>query len=141
MYHAVLNNCFDLITFNDAHSSKRFHRLMKEHGIYQKSSPHGREGLLVTPKSTPAKSGKKRKLDLFTEPREETDDEEPEQVKKESGKKSRKTSGAASGKKEEEIAMGLASPDDESMLSEGESGKPEDMLKAAVKVEEHVDEV
>ena len=148
----MIKNCFDLITANTAHSSQRFHRLMKEHGIYQSSSPTGNGGLLVTPKtsrdtptSTPAKSGKKRKLDQFTEPRDETDDEKAEQIKKKSPKKSRKTSGAGAGKKEEAIATGLAGTNDGSMLNDsmavGEFGEPEDFLKVAVKVEEHADEV
>ncbi len=148
----MIKNCFDRITANTAHSSKRFHRLMKEHGIFQNSSATGNEGLQVTPKtpratptSTPAKSGKKRKLDHFTEPRDDTDDEEAEQVKKKSPKKSRKTSGAGAGKKGEADAMGLAGTNDGSMLNDsiavGGFGEPEDILKAAVKVEEHADEV
>ena len=126
---------------------------MKEHDIHQSSSPTHSEGLAVTPKtslatptSTPAKSGKKRKLDQLTEPRDETEDEEVEQVKKKSPKKSRKTSGAGAGKKKEATAMGIAGASDESMLNDssavGGFGEPEgDILKAAVKVEEHADEV
>ena len=135
----MIKDYFDRITANTAHSSKRFHRLMKEHGIYQNSSPTGNECLQVTPKT------KKRKLDHFTEPRDETDDEEAEQVKKKSPKKSRKTSGAGAGKKGEANAMGLAGTNDGSMLNDsiavGGFGEPEDILKAAVKVEEHADEV
>ena len=152
MYRLMIKNCFDPITANAAHSSKRFHRLMKEHGIYQSSSPTGNEGPPANPKtpratptSTPAKSGKKRKLDQSTELRDETDDEEAEQVKKKSPTKSRKTSGKGAGKKEEAIAMDLAGTNDESSLNEsiaiGGVGEPEDDLEAAVKAEEHADEV
>ena len=117
---------------------------MKEHGIYQNTSPTGNEELPVTPKTsratlirTPAKSGNKRKLDQSTEPHEENDDEEAEEVKESPPKKSRKTSGPRVGKKKEAIAMGLAGTNDGSILDDstavGELGN--------VKVEEHDDEV
>ena len=152
MYRIVIKSCFNLIAAHTTHSSKRFHRLMKEHGIYQNSSPTGNEGLAVTPKTsratitrTPAKIGKKRKLDQSTEPQDETNDEGAEQVKKKSPRKSRKTSGTALGKKDEGIAVDLAGASDESMINDsiavGGFGEPEDGLKAAVKAEEHADEV
>ena len=152
MYRLNNKNYFDLNTTNTAHSSKRYHRLMKEHDIHQSNSPTRNEGLSATPKSsgatptsTPAKSGKKRKLDQLTEPRDETEDEETEQDKTKSPKKSRKTSGAGAGKKKEAIAMSVADASDEFMLNDssavGGFGEPEDILKAAVKVEEHADEV
>ena len=125
---------------------------MEEHGAHKSSSPTRNEGLPVTPKTSgatptgaPAKSGKKRKLDQLTEPRDETEDEEVEQVKKKSPKKSRKTSGADAGKGKEAIAMSAASTSDESMLNDssavGGFGELEDIMNAAVKVEEHADEV
>ena len=152
MYRIVLKSCFDLIAAHTTHSSKRFHRLMKEHGIYQNSSPTGNEGLPVSPKTSratltraPAKSGKKRKLDQSTEPPDETDDEEAEQVKKKSPRKSRKTSGKALGKREEGIAVDLAGISEGSILNDsiavGGFGEPEEGLNAAVKAEEHADEV
>ena len=152
MYWIVIKNCFGLITANTTHSSKRFHRLMKEHGIYQNSSPTGNEDLPITPKAsratltrTPAKSGKKRKLDQSTEPHDDTDGEESEQVKKRSPRKSRKTSGAGAGKKEEASTMSLAGTNDGSMLNDsiavGGFGEPEEIAKAAIKFEEDAGEV
>ena len=98
---------------------------MKEHGIYQNSSLTGNEELSVTPKTaratltrTPAKPGRKRKLDQSTEPHEETDDEEAEEVKESPPKKSQKTSGTGLGKKKEANAMGLAGTDDGSNLND-----------------------
>ncbi len=142
----MIQNRFDLIPANAAHSSMRFHRLMKEHGIYQNSSPTGDNGLPVIPKtsraippSTPAKSGKKRKLDQSIEPRDDTDDEGAEQVKKKCLKKSRKTSVVAAGKKEEAVAIGPASSNNGSMLND--SIAAEDALGASIKVEEHGDVV
>ena len=119
---------------------------MKEHGIYQSSSPTGDSGLPVTPKTsraipprTPAKSGKKRKLDQSMEPRDETDDEGVEQVKKTSPKKSRKTAAVAAGKEEEAVTTGLAGSNDWSTLND--SIIAEETMKASIKVEEHGDEV
>ena len=146
----MIKNCSDRITADTAHSSQRFHRLMRENGIGQKSSPAGNEGLPVTPKTaratltrTPAKSGKKRKLDQSTEPRAEIDDEEGERTKKKLPK-SQKTSGAGAGKKEEAIAFGLAGSNDGLNLNDsvavGELGEPGEPFEAAGKVEEHADE-
>ena len=150
MYWILIKNCFNLITANPAHSSQRFHRLMRENGIGQKSSPAGNEGLPVTPKTSratltggPARSGKKRKLDQSMEPRAETDNEEGEHVKKKIPK-SRKKSGAGAGKKEEAIGMGLAGTNDGSNLNDstavGELGEPGESFEVAVKAEEHADE-
>ena len=125
---------------------------MKEHGIYQNGSLTGNEGQPVTPKSsqatptsTPAKSGKKRKLDDLAEPCDKTDDEEVQQVKKKSPKKSRKASTVAASKKDEGVGKGPAGTNDESLFNDsiavGEFGGPEEAPSISVKAEEHADEV
>ena len=119
---------------------------MKEHGIYQNNSLTGNEGLPATPANTPAKSGKKRKLDRPTEPHDKTDNEEEvEQVKKKSPKKSRKMSTVAAGKKEEGTGMSIAGINNGSMpndsIAVGLFGGHEETSNGSVKAEEHADEV
>ena len=126
---------------------------MKEHGIYQNGSLTGNEGQPVTPKSskatptnTPAKSGKKRKVDHSTESHDKTDDEEEvDQAKKKSPKKSRKTSAVAAVKKGKGSDMSIAGINDGSTPKDsttvGLFGGSEEGSDVSVKAEEHVDEV
>lgn len=153
MYRLLIEISLICPAADTAHSSKRFSRLMKEHGIYQNGSLTGNEGQPATPKgsnttttNTPTKSGKKRKADHSTESHDKTDgEEEVDQVKKKSPKKPRKMSAVAAGKKK--AGKGISTPDinDGSMLDDSIvadlSGGSEEASDVSIKAEEHADEV
>ena len=142
MYQLLIQELIDP-SADTTHRSKRYSRLMKEHGINHNGSLTGNGGQATAPKNTQA-TGKKRKLTDRTETLDETDDgSDADQVKNKSSKKSRKTSALAAVKDEEGLGMSAAGINDGWVSEEFLAGflpGPEDTSDGIIKTEEHDDE-